>query len=99
MLSYDEGPKEPLIEHSIGQALRETAARLPDRDALVARHQGIRYTWRELDCAVDGWTAGLAGLGLVAGDRVGIWSTNCAEWVLLQLACARAGMGLVNVNP
>ena len=99
MLSYDEGPKEPLIEHSIGHALRETAARLPDRDALVVRHQGIRYTWRELDSAVDAWTAGLAALGLVGGDRVGIWSTNCAEWVLLQLASARAGMVLVNVNP
>ena len=99
MLSYAKGPEQPLIEHSIGQALRMTAARLPDGDALVVRHQGRRYTWRELDAEVDGWTAGLAGLGLVAGDRVGIWSANCAEWVLLQLASARAGMVLVNVNP
>ena len=42
---------------------------------------------------------GLTGLGLGAGDRIGVWSTNCVEWVLLHLACARIGAVMVNVNP
>jgi fatty-acyl-CoA synthase len=98
-LSYSKGPDIELLEATIGEALRETASRYPDREALVVRHQQRRYTWRELDRAVDSWTGGLAALGLTREDRVGIWSANCAEWVLLQLACARAGMVLVNVNP
>jgi fatty-acyl-CoA synthase len=99
MLSYSRGPELPLIEATIGVTLRQTAALYPDREALVVRHQRRRYTWRQLDRAVDEWTGGLAALGLQKDDRVGIWSTNCAEWVLLQLACARAGLVLVNVNP
>ena len=67
--------------------------------ALVSRHQNLRLTWNQLDRQTSEWAGGLAALGLVPGDRVGVWSTNCAEWVLLQLACARAGLVLVNVNP
>ncbi|MBK5291311.1 MAG: AMP-binding protein [Acidobacteriia bacterium] len=99
MLSYAKGPERPLLEFTIGEALRRTAAEFPDRPALVSRHQRQRYSWRELDQAVDDWAAGLSAMGLTPGDRVGVWSTSCAEWVLLQLACARAGLVLVNVNP
>ncbi len=99
VLSYAKGPEAPLVEYTIGEALRRTAAAFPDRLALVSRHQGQRYSWREVDAAVDVWAAGLCATGLEPGDRVGVWSTSCAEWVLLQLACARAGLVLVNVNP
>ncbi|MBI3470310.1 MAG: AMP-binding protein [Candidatus Solibacter usitatus] len=99
MLSYAHGPRTALLETTIGEQLRETARRFPDHLALVSRHQGRRLSWRELDAEVDEWAGGLAGMGLHAGDRVGIWSTNCVEWVLLQLASARAGLVLVNVNP
>jgi fatty-acyl-CoA synthase len=97
--SYAAGPRQELIEYTIPEALSRTSAGHPDRAALVSRHQNTRLTWRELDSAVSQWAGALRSLGLEKGDRVGVWSTNCAEWVLLQLAAARAGLVLVNVNP
>jgi fatty-acyl-CoA synthase len=99
MLSYARGPEAPILEKTIPQALAETAARFPERDALIVRHQGVRLVWRELAREVERAARGLAGLGLRPGDRVGVWASNCAEWILLQLACARLGAVLVNVNP
>jgi fatty-acyl-CoA synthase len=99
MLSYVQGPAAPLIEHSIGEVLSATAERFPARDALIVRHQQVRLTWSELSRQVDLLARGLRGLGLATGDRVGIWSANCAEWLLLQFACARAQVVLVNINP
>src|SRR6476620_1739714 len=98
-LSYVRGPDAPLLEETIGRALSQTALAFPDRDALISRHQNIRLTWRAFDREIDRVARGLAGLGLKPQDRVGIWSPNCAEWVLVQMACARAGFLLVNVNP
>ena len=99
MLSWVKGPEAPLSNLTIGQVLAETAARWPDREALVSRHQNIRLSWTELLRRVDEYASGLAALGLRPGDRVGVWSANCAEWVLLQLACGRSRLVLVNVNP
>ena len=59
----------------------------------------MRLTFSELAAVVERTARGLAGLGLGAQDRIGVWSTNCAEWVQLHLACARIGAVLVNVNP
>ncbi len=98
-LSYTRGPEAPILETTIGQALEETAARFPEREALVVRHQDARLTWRRLLEEADETARGLAGLGLQSGDRIGVWSTNCLEWVLLHLGAARAGIVLVNVNP
>jgi fatty-acyl-CoA synthase len=99
-MSYVSGASEvPLIGNTIGQQLEETARRFPDRLALVVRQQSARLTWRELDAEVDKLAAGLLALGLAPGDRVGIWSPNNVEWVLTQLATARAGMVLVCINP
>ena len=98
-LSIVTGPYLPLIEKPINQVFRETVARFPDRDALIVRHQEKRFTWRELDAEVERTARGLIGLGLSPGDRVGIWASNCVEWILLQHATARAGIVLVNVNP
>jgi len=99
MQSQTSGPKLPLLEKTIGQALADSAARRPAGMALVSRHQGLRFTYAELLAEVERTARGLWGLGLRQGDRVGIWSSNCAEWVFLQLATAMAGMVLVNVNP
>ncbi len=99
MLSYSRGPASPLVEHTVDQAFRETVRRFPERDALVSVHQNLRLTFTQLDERVEQAARGLAGIGLTAGDRVGIWSANCAEWIILQLACARAGVILINVNP
>src|SRR5271166_2029585 len=99
MLSYSRGHDAPLIDASIWDVFSKTAARFPDKEALVVRHQGVRLTFSELAGAVEGVARGLVGLGLGAQDRIGVWSTNCAEWVFMHLACARIGAVLVNVNP
>lgn len=99
MLSYSRGPDAPLIESSIWQMFEATASRFPDREAVVARHQGARLTFAGLAAAAERAARGLASLGIGAQDRVGVWSTNSVEWVQLHLACARLGAVLVNVNP
>src|SRR5277367_3222224 len=99
MLSYSRGHDAPLIEADIWEVFEKTAERFPDREALVVRHQGVRLSYSELRTTTEGIARGLAGLGLGAEDRIGVWSTNCVEWVQLHLACARIGAVLVNVNP
>ncbi len=99
MESYVAGPSMELTAKTTHQVLMETAARFPDREALVVCHQNIRHTWRDLSSRVEQTARGLIGLGLAPGDRVGVWATNCAEWVYLQLGCPRAGLVQVNVNP
>ncbi len=98
-LSYRRGADVPLLERTLSQALSHAAARFPGREALVVCHQNVHLTWSELDAEVTRTARGLAALGLNAGDRIGIWASNCLEWVLLQYATARAGLILVNVNP
>ena len=93
------GPVVPLLEKTTTEILEETARRFPGRDALIVRHDGVRLTWSALATEVERTARGLAGLGLRPGDRAGVWASNCVEWVLLHLACARAGIVLVNVNP
>jgi fatty-acyl-CoA synthase len=98
-LSYARGADAPLLEKTISRALRDRAKEHPDHEALIVRHQNARFTWRELDRQVTQVARGLSGLGLRPHDRVGIWASNCVEWVLVQHAAARAGVALVNVNP
>ena len=99
-LSYVHGAHDvPLIGQAIGPYLAAIAAQCGDNDALVVPYQGIRWTYREFDEKVTWLAAALLGLGLEPGARVGIWSQNCAEWVLVQFATARAGLIMVNINP
>ena len=99
MLSYAKGPDGPLLENTIAEVFRETVGRFPDHLALISRHQNLRLTFAELNAQVERAARGLAGLGLGARDRIGVWSSNCVEWIVLNLACARIGAVLVNVNP
>ena len=89
----------PLLEETIGANFARTAAAYPDREALVEVATGRRWTWAELERDVDALARGLVAAGLEQGDRVGIWAPNCAEWTLVQLATAKVGVILVNVNP
>ncbi|CAN7605830.1 AMP-binding protein [Acidovorax sp. LjRoot194] len=89
----------PLIEQTIGSFFADMAARQPGREALVSVHQGRRYTYAQLQAEAQRLASALLGQGLVPGDRVGIWSHNNAEWVLMQLATAQVGLVLVNINP
>jgi fatty-acyl-CoA synthase len=99
-LAYASGTStRPLLGETIGDNLRRVAAASPDAEAVVSCQQGVRFTYAEFDRAVDHLAAGLIDAGLAAGDRLGIWSPNRAEWVLLQYATARAGIILVTLNP
>ncbi|MDQ6835000.1 MAG: AMP-binding protein [Actinomycetota bacterium] len=98
--SYARGDAStPLLQDTIGANLDRTVARFGGREALVSCAQGLRYTYAELSAAVDQLARGLLGAGLKPGDRVGIWSPNCAEWTLVQYATAKLGVILVNINP
>jgi fatty-acyl-CoA synthase len=89
----------PLSAQTLGDALTAMAARQPDVDALISVHQGIRWTYAEFAREVEQLALALLGLGIAKGDRVGVWSPNCAEWTVIQFATARVGAILVNVNP
>ncbi|HOT06849.1 MAG: Acetyl-coenzyme A synthetase [Methanosaeta sp. PtaB.Bin039] len=93
------GSDKPLIGRTIGEMFDEIAESHPDNDALVSLHQGLRYTYRELKIEVDRAAKGLLSLGMKKGDRLAIWSTNMAEWIIAQFATAKAGIILVNINP
>ncbi|MGX7825531.1 AMP-binding protein [Actinokineospora sp. 24-640] len=100
MTSYACGTSTvPLLGDTIGANLAATAARFGDRDALVDRASGRRWTYAELTTDVDRVAHGLRALGVAKGDRVGIWSPNCPEWTLVQYATARIGAILVTINP
>jgi fatty-acyl-CoA synthase len=99
-LSYSHGVADvPLLGETIGQNLRRTAATHPDAEAVVEVPTGRRWTYARFDADSDALARGLIKAGIAAGDRVGIWSPNCAEWVLLQYATAKTGAILVNINP
>lgn len=98
--SYSSGISDtPLLGDTIGGNLERTTQRWPEREALVDVPSGRRWTYRELNVAVDQLATGLIRAGVTKGDRVGIWAPNCPEWVLLQYATAKVGAILVNVNP
>jgi fatty-acyl-CoA synthase len=98
--SYTSGTSDvPLLGLTIGDLLDRIAAQYPDNEALVSRHQRLRYTYRQLQVEVDRCARALMALGVAKGQRVGIWAPNCAEWTLTQFATAKLGAILVNINP
>ncbi|MNZ30773.1 Long-chain-fatty-acid--CoA ligase [compost metagenome] len=98
--SYTRGRQDKdLLAMTIGAAFDATVAKFPEREALVVKHQGLRYSWQELAEAVDRHARALLSLGLNSGDRLGIWAPNCAEWCITQFASAKIGAILVNINP
>ena len=98
--SYSHGvSSQALIGETIGENLRRVAARFGDREAMVDVPSGRRWTYRQLDADTDTLARGLLAAGIGTGERVGIWSPNCPEWVLLQYATAKMGAILVNINP
>ncbi len=98
--SYVNGASEtPLIGDTIGTHFDRAVERWSEQTALVVRHQNVKWSYAELCDRVDRFAAGLLATGLDPGNRVGIWSPNNAEWVITQLATAKAGLILVNINP
>jgi len=100
LLSYVSGSgSKPLLYRTVDEVLRAAVGGGPNRPALIVPHQGVRYSFRDLDTAVERTARGLLGCGLNPGDRIGIWAPNCLEWLLTMFAAARAGLVLVNINP
>jgi fatty-acyl-CoA synthase len=98
--SYTSGTSDvPLLGLTIGDLFDHTATRYADNEALVSCHQGLRYTYRQLQMEVDRCARALIALGVEKGQRVGIWAPNCAEWTITQFATAKLGAILVNINP
>lgn len=93
------GSEKPLIGKTIGDMFSEIAEKYPDNDAIVSIHQGKRYTYRELQKELDRAAKGFIALGMKKGDRLAIWATNIAEWIITQFATAKAGIIMVNINP
>jgi fatty-acyl-CoA synthase len=99
-LSFVSGTSDrPLLYRTVDAVLKTAAAEVPDREALVAPFQSLRFTFAEFDREVGRVARGMLACGLEPGERIGIWAPNCAEWVLTMFGAARAGLILVNVNP
>ena len=98
--SYVHGKGDSLLAGvTIGGVLDNAAGRWPEREALVAREQGIRWTWQELRVQARTLAAGLLAVGLEPGDRIGMLAANRSEWLVAQFGTAYAGLVLVNINP
>jgi fatty-acyl-CoA synthase len=98
--SYTHGPsRTPLLGEAIGQNLRRTVEKFPDREALICLHQQYKATYAEFWQQTEKVAKAFLAMGVQKGDRVGIWSPNRYEWVLVQYATARIGVILVNINP
>src|SRR5258708_2179370 len=98
--SYMHGvSSKPLIGKTIGTALEDIAAEFGANEALVSVLERRRLTYAQLGAEVDHCARAFMAMGIGKGDRVGIWSTNCAAWVVVQFATAKAGAILVNINP
>lgn len=109
--SLDSTPLDPAVSHTRGESdvplltqtipdnLAATVEKFGDRDALVDVPAGRRWSYSEFLADVRRLASGLHRLGIRAGDRVGIWSPNRWEWVMVQYATAEIGAILVNINP
>lgn len=98
--SYTSSTAEkPLIGMTIGDKFDEIANTYPDNDALIVLHQNVHWSYRELQQRANQCARALLSMGVRKGDRVGVWSPNCSEWTVSQIATAKIGAILVNVNP
>ena len=96
---FHRGGEQPLIGQTIAEYFLAIVDQFPEQEAVVSLPQQRRLNYREFSDATDELARGLLGLGFKKGDRIGIWSTNNIEWLLVQMATARIGAILVNINP
>ncbi|CAM2786663.1 AMP-binding protein [Flavobacterium frigoris] len=98
--SYTSGiSDEPLLGLTIGEAFEDTVNRFPKNEAVVSRHQNIRYTYEQLEIRVNQCAKAFLAIDIQKGYRVGICASNCVEWLIVQIATAKIGAILVNINP
>lgn len=98
--SYTSGTSdESLLGLTIGEAFEDTVSRFPKNEAVVSKHQNIRYTYEQLEIRVNQCAKAFLAIDIQKGDRVGICASNCVEWLIVQIATAKIGAILVNINP
>ena len=98
--SYDYGEStEKILGSTLGAYFRKISESAPDHLALISCHQNLRYTYGELQILIDSFARGMMELGIERGDRIGIWSTNNAQWLITKFAAATIGAIFVNINP
>jgi fatty-acyl-CoA synthase len=96
---FHRGGNEPLLGNTIAEHFADVTERFAEHEAVVSLPQQKRLSYKALSAAVDQLAKGLVAIGFVKGDRIGVWSTNNIEWLMLQMATARIGAVLVNINP
>jgi len=96
---FHRGGEESLLGETIPEHFAAVVRRFPQQQAIASRPQGQSLTYQEFSERIDELARGLMSIGFGKGDRIGIWSTNNIEWLLLQMATARIGVVLVNINP
>jgi fatty-acyl-CoA synthase len=96
---FHRGGNVPLLGATIPEHFSAIVEKYPEQEAVASLSQQRRLTYRQFSAAIDELARGLLGLGFKRGDRIGVWSTNNIEWLLLQMATARIGVILVNINP
>ena len=96
---FHRGGTEPLLGATIPEHFAQVVTRFPSHEAIVSLPQAKRLTYQALSNAIDQLARGLVAIGYGKGDRIGVWSTDNLEWLLLQMATARIGAILVNINP
>lgn len=99
MLSWFQGPSIGLVNQSVGELLRASAAKYPNRTAVTDNFTKKTLTYKELQEKSESFAEGLCSLGIGNGDKIGLWTLNCVEWTITQYAAAMAGVVLVNINP
>ncbi len=96
---FHRGGETPLLGQTIPELFLSIVNQFPEQEAVVSLPQQRRLTYQAFSNATDELARGLLGLGFKHGDRIGVWSTNNIEWLLVQMATARIGAILVNINP
>ena len=82
--------------HGLGDLLRRSAARKPDKLAVICGNE--QYSFAELDALCTRVAAGFSAYGIAPGDRVAILSHNSHAFAVVRFAIARLGGVLVPVN-
>jgi fatty-acyl-CoA synthase len=102
-LSYETpDTREPILDTTVGDALRAATATWPDRPALIEGVTGrdARRRWTFSKALADAEKVARAlSLRFQPGEHVAIWAANCPEWFFIEFGAALAGLVLVTVNP
>ena len=96
---FHRGGDTALLGATIPEHFLDIVQRFPGHEAVVSLPQQRRLSYQQFSTAIDQLAAGLMSLGFNRGSRIGVWSTNNVEWLLIQMATARIGAILVNINP